>query len=719
MIIKTPHYQVSAQGLPAFYARVLESGLQCVLYPPDRSFVKPGSFLRIWNHGTPEWNDIKDEYNDCNFHVARSASRNFDLSSRGNHIMSFGFTGQSHQLDPTTFVQKPAMLVGTHEWNKHMQCLSSLQSACGAHPRPTDSRRFREFGQRIHPDNFLEGFSVGATQVFTENVRCHMDTHNDKLPGASTVIVASEIKDSVRVIQGGYFKSCISAYYCRVDFTSPAIRRASELLREIQEWESSSPLIGPQVFRSQQQGLHAGVLCPTNPTPPASIDKAVQLAPFVHILVDLISTFSLTFDQKLEALLPVGFISTREYWNVASRWIHSNKLPTKNLTLAFLEITVNNKTTGSSQSLPPFECIESSLWNLGYGIKAVNSCRTNRHSYHRLVSYLQTTTLLGVSQWEDVVTVGVLAGVVRHPILANQACLLRSTPTLVAIKSTFGCDTIQQACGLVKSAAKALDITPAISHALFRQMLKLDQCYALTYSDSSEFNGPTVFCAGARKAVRTTRKTSNPKPRTLHSRSTSSSTLKCRRPAVVRRTLPSRSTRSSTLKRPITEMVMASVIPWAEVVLLRDASEQVCIHPILDGSLITYIKEVPGPGSRVYWRATCRVNGVTWNPNDDHVSSKFGGLAHSSYHPPEGGSVVYNSKSTARDSLLVYMLVHGSGPSFEWVRRCLGDHHFVRIRKKNNPDSAEPLFLIYRHKGDIFIGHYKDRWHSRTKLCKV
>jgi hypothetical protein len=40
------------------------------------------------------------------------------------------------------------------------------------------------------------------------------------------------------------------------------------------------------------------------------------------------------------------------------------------------------------------------------------------------------------------------------------------------------------------------------------------------------------------------------------------------------------------------------------------------------------------------------------------------------------------------------MLVYGEGRGFGWVRRTLGDHHFVPVRKKNTPRSADPLFLI-------------------------
>jgi hypothetical protein len=60
--LQTPHYQVTAHGLPEFYERVLKAGLQCAVYPPDCSCVKLGRFLRNWNYGTPEWDDIQAEY---------------------------------------------------------------------------------------------------------------------------------------------------------------------------------------------------------------------------------------------------------------------------------------------------------------------------------------------------------------------------------------------------------------------------------------------------------------------------------------------------------------------------------------------------------------------------------------------------------------------------------------------------------------------------------
>jgi hypothetical protein len=708
-IIQTPHYQVSAQDLPEFYERVLKAQLHCIVYPPGRSSL--GGFISVWNQLTPEWDCIKDQYEACNFPDARTGASNFFMSSRGNRSMSFGFTGLSYHRDPTTFVQKPAMRVGTRHWGKHMKALSSLQEACGAHP-PVDARRFQDFGNTIVEQNFLEGYTVAVTTLLTENVACHLDTQNDSSTGFTTVIVASEVKDGERVIQGGYFKGCSSAYYCREVLTTQAIARARTLLGEILDWEFHR-----SVSRRQQ--------CPApgalSPKTPACIDKAVRLSPFVHILVELIRMFSLSFEKTLEALLPVTLVPASVYWRVGCQWIDSKKLPDQNLTLAFLETC--------RPSLPSISTkrIEWSLRKLGNDINCVNKKRTNRHSYEKLVSDLQTISVPGATDpvlaIEDLVTVGALSGVIHHPILADQAYLYGSTPTLVAIKTAFRCATISQARGLVLSVSCALKISPATAHVLFRQMLHLEKIY-------SDFKGSIVFGAGAHGVTSNilmvdasdVEEGSLLEPTILRV----TKDIRNVRRSIKPHTLLAMSTRSSTFKRPLPEVVLNSVIPWAEVVLLRDASEQVCIHPILDGGHITYIKELHPPGSRVCWRAICRVNGVTWNPNDAHVaawgpsnvSSKFGGLAHFCCRPEGGGGLVYNSKKKAMESLLVYMTVFGGGPSFEWVRHSLGPHPFVCVRKRNNTKSVDPLFLIYRHKGNICIGHYKDRWRTLTKLCR-
>ena len=127
---QTPHYQVNANGLSEFQERVRQAGLQCIVYHPDCSYVKSGSFVQVWNPCTPQWDDIKDEYDACNSRSARVGASvgasEFHMSDRGNRTMSFGFTVQSYQPDPTTFVQKPATREGTALWDKHMQCLSLL-----------------------------------------------------------------------------------------------------------------------------------------------------------------------------------------------------------------------------------------------------------------------------------------------------------------------------------------------------------------------------------------------------------------------------------------------------------------------------------------------------------------------------------------------------------------------------------------------------------------
>jgi hypothetical protein len=713
--------------------RVLQAELACLVYTPDRSYVQTGSFLRVWNFGTPQWEEVEAEFGLCNFESARVAASEFPTTRRGNRARSYGYSGQSFKADPVSFVQKPVLRSGTRKWEKHMESLSSLQAACGARPPSTSTgnpHRLPDFGGKISEHNFLEGLTVAVSDVLTETVNCHLDTQNDSSTGFSTVIVASEIKQGERIILCGYMKQCVGAYYTREVFTREAVATARALLREVEQWERRFPMISGHSF-----------------SPHSCIDKAVRLAPFVHILVDLISIFRLSYKESIQALLSVTFVTTSDYWMFGSQWIQTKKLPTRNLAYFFHDIAT--KISGIRQPLLPVERIEPVLQVMGEIFQnSNNSNSTNRHSYHQLVSSLQTIWEPSESEvmlrMEDLVTVAALAGVGTHSKFATQACLSQSTPTLAGIKTMFCCNSISQASGIVNAVARALQISPAISHALFRQMLKLDPSYLTSYSSSDLklHRGLTLFRADACGISRSrpvvpignSSLPSSPFPILdagfhgfegfvgpgIAAPSSPLTTRKVRKKACTTKTnyprkflfLSRSTTRSSTTRFPMQEAVVRTVIPWAEVVLLRDVSEQVCVHPILDGNSITCIAEGR------HWRATCVANGVTWNAGDE---PNFGGLAHSCHHPSGIGTtgVLYHSKSAARDSLLVYMLVYGGGPSFNWVRRILGDHHFVRVRKQESRRNVDPLFLICRHKGYICIGHFKDNWGTRTRICKV
>jgi hypothetical protein len=719
--------------------------IECVDYPSNKSFVKAGAFIQVWNVGTLEWNSIAGKYQEFNLPSLRDKATQFPMSDRGNRSLSVGFTGQSHQRDRKTCVQKPVLCANTKHWGQEMANLSHLLKVCGGAPPESDysHRRKVDFAELIQGDNILEGFTPCITNVSTQEVHCHLDRHNDQsAEGFGVVIVASEIKNGERYAGVGYYKNPCGAYYRRLTFTNKAIHSASHLLESLDpRRQMVSKAHFPDLRELAIPGFSHRSVC---------MDKAAHYSPFVHVFRLLVQTHGLSFSRALECLLPVGWegVTPESYWEALSFWIESEQLPTENLALAFL------KRTAALGVSVTYSQIEPSLRYMRVVMDDVNSSSVlHRHKLHSLVlllvKYVPGTTK---TSCQRLASVAALAGLLRHPALAAQACHSpkQATNLTNGIRESFGCSTVNQASEVIHAVASALDISRAVSESIFSEMLlessnsSLD-CYfpgqtffkvvdgrvlqlfpdgrrvylepmVLSEEDYSPIAQP--WRAGPCPII-LSQDNYSPSPGSAGPCPTNKSKRGEKRKAMI--CLPSRPfTRSATRIFPSKLAISESATPWASVNLQERAMRIVGLsgRRSFGRENIQYMEEVTSTGGNE-WRAICHVNGSTWDPRSSPSSCSFGGVPHKSRYTKEG-NLCHTNKKAALDHLLLYLCLYCDESSFSWERNTLDHHHFVCLRKEHTiAKDEEPFMVLFVRKGRICIGHYKDNWRTTSVLCYV
>jgi hypothetical protein len=743
-------------------------GIECVDYPSTQSFVKEGAFVQVWNEGTLAWSSsIASKFHDLNLSSLRDQAIQFPMSDRGNRSRSFGFTGQSHRRDKTTCVQKPVLRANTKLRTQEMVSLSKLLEVCGGAPPESEYSRQRmgDFAHLIHGDNILEGFTSCITNVSTEEVQCHLDLHNDRLAdGFGAVVVASEIKEGERLAGVGYYKNSCASYYPRVYFTKKAISSASRFLDRL---DLRRQTLSHAHFPAPQELTLRGFSCRS-----ACMEKAANYSPYVYVFRLLVHTYGLSLSRALESLLPVGWewVTPESYFRALSDWIESDKLPTENLALAFLRRAAPLAGGGVT-----YTRIKESLYHLREVIEDVNTSPVlHRHKLHSMVSRLMKL-VPGTSKntCQRLACVAALAGLLRHPALATQACHSPNnfTDLTIGIRDSYGCSTVNQASEVINAVASAMDISRATSESIFSEMLlhtsdsgldcyfpgqtfftvEGDRVLQLFPDGTKEYSEPIVCSVDdwrtcvtrlpqtwrtasslnadhgcpREKLSRTPAKaclTLSPQIPRMASALNTASTGPCHKRVDKRKRTPltscPRFTRSATEVVPSKLAILESATPWVTVNLQKRAMQSVGLvgHQSF-GERVTYIKTVNCEGLNG-WTAVCHYNGSTWDPRSI-PSSSYGGVPHNCRHTKEG-HLSHINKRGALDHLLLYLCLFCDESEFSWERNKLSHHHFVCLRKEHTvTTNKEPFMILFFLKGSICIGHYKDNWRTRTVLCSA
>ena len=135
-----------------------------VWYYPKQSYTDAEAFIRVWNYGTPEFDDDLTSIF-VRLSWGRIYRRCFELppSRRGNRQECFGYSAVNiGERCPVTSVAIPALNPHTNEWQDEFVKMSALASHLGIVPGAAaannrDLFRFLNFAGRINPFNLFEG----------------------------------------------------------------------------------------------------------------------------------------------------------------------------------------------------------------------------------------------------------------------------------------------------------------------------------------------------------------------------------------------------------------------------------------------------------------------------------------------------------------------------------------------------------------------------------
>ena len=194
------------------------------IYEPTKSYTEPGGFLKLYNHGTPEWTLVEPHLNKVDIlpymkHWVNKGRFSFEVGNRGSNLVPAGFTALNlAQKTELTRVAIPAVLKGTEEVIHNMVTFSDLLSELGVACAPEhlgdgkvydpdsvsedptewhtteeyenwvqmkneqllignmEMTRFLTFAASLDPNNILEGFCGAIVQVPRDSLPCHVDS---------------------------------------------------------------------------------------------------------------------------------------------------------------------------------------------------------------------------------------------------------------------------------------------------------------------------------------------------------------------------------------------------------------------------------------------------------------------------------------------------------------------------------------------------------------
>ena len=140
-----------------------------VTYQANQSHTDPGSFVRVWNFGTPEFKAIEPIFERLSFSQVNCHLALLGPSDHGNQQEALGFSTQNlSSRCPQTNVAIPGLNTGTTAFREEFAKMSALAVHVHAIDEPGQEVegnsfpamglfRWAKFASTIHPWNLLEG----------------------------------------------------------------------------------------------------------------------------------------------------------------------------------------------------------------------------------------------------------------------------------------------------------------------------------------------------------------------------------------------------------------------------------------------------------------------------------------------------------------------------------------------------------------------------------
>ena len=204
------HHTAATKVVEADHARDPEG---VMIHPWNKSLTDPAGFVRVWNSGTPQFDNSKLNglVNQLPFremfhtHVhEKPVNRD---SKRGNFQTCFGLaSGQSTEMRTEANVRRnygvamPSVRAGTMENIGVMVLLTKICRVVGVSWEDTDDPFIVKYVEClksiIHKDNKLGLVTWHAVPLPDGRVEPHVDKHNPDPPMSEVVIVGTTIRDS-------------------------------------------------------------------------------------------------------------------------------------------------------------------------------------------------------------------------------------------------------------------------------------------------------------------------------------------------------------------------------------------------------------------------------------------------------------------------------------------------------------------------------------------
>jgi len=243
-----PHFSIKAILKHEFISQLKSQCIEFVEYFRNRSYVT-GDFLRVWNKGTAEFDEIDDLFNSLELihsseFLFEPSSLEKTLNKRNNNQVSVGYSGMNQKSDSAVGIHeaKPQKNdQNTERFVTQFVAMSRIArllkfECCDVFDAETNATRQDAFAKRIHEENMWEGMTVGAyTDVFDKLLLIHLDEGNATQPGYDTQLVASmAFYDSVteshkRVFVAVYGREACYHYLIRDQRSSILAKKLTEL----------------------------------------------------------------------------------------------------------------------------------------------------------------------------------------------------------------------------------------------------------------------------------------------------------------------------------------------------------------------------------------------------------------------------------------------------------------------------------------------------------
>ena len=470
-------------------------------YYRNESYTDPSNFIRVWNDGTPEFEQIRIIFERLPFAKVYDTCAHMEPSERGNRQRCYGFSVENiSERCPFSGVALPAKNPSTDDNADIFVLMSSLSALIGvSFPQSIDlssgdtktlRATFRRlaFAATIHPRNIIEGTSlplpcrnmarrsrytnnsslllnslfvtgvtVALNDPFSQKLEYHFDRHNPSELDYNMLLGASRVVVDTATNPAQAKRAAVLAYGRKGN--SDAVERVGKTYsfsRHVVDWHTSLPeyrkAFDPSTFFRNvgDYGVLDGIALIGRP----NADKCVWLSTFVDVFLRLHACFDLSLEESLEILYPVAFLTEPyKYWIVLQSWIYSGCLPLHDsLFIAFCNECQSRfggfcsgqfpRMMTSSGSAMDHDKVASSLRNLHATVLKYNRTESvSQDTYKKLVKEVENGVhKAGQLTVQHLCHVLILCGIIHHPALAIHSVVAVGSNHAKRIKQHTGCN---------------------------------------------------------------------------------------------------------------------------------------------------------------------------------------------------------------------------------------------------------------------------------------